>query len=34
VREAIADEAKLAFFDVLLDGIEEFFFGDLDECVE
>ena len=29
MREAVADEAKLAFFDVLFDGIEEFFFGDL-----
>ena len=29
VREAVADEAKLAFLDVLLDGVEEFFFGDL-----
>jgi len=30
VREAIADEAQFAFLDVLLDGVEEFFFGDLD----
>ena len=29
VREAVANEAKLAFLDVLFDGIEEFFFGDL-----
>jgi len=29
VREAVADEAKLAFLDVLFDGIEEFVFGDL-----
>jgi len=31
VREAVADEAKLAFLDVLFDGIEEFVFGDLGE---
>jgi len=30
VREAVADEAQFAFLDVLLDGVEEFFFGDLD----
>jgi hypothetical protein len=30
VREAVADEAKLAFLDVLLDGVEELFFGDLE----
>ena len=29
MREAVADEAKLAFLDVLFDRIEEFFFGDL-----
>ena len=28
--EAVADESKLALLDVLLDGVEEFFFGDLD----
>jgi hypothetical protein len=30
VREAVADEAKLAFLDVLLDGVEELLFGDLE----
>ena len=29
VWEAIADEAKFAFLDVLLDRVEEFFFRDL-----
>jgi hypothetical protein len=29
VGEAIANEAKLALLDILLDGIEELFFGDL-----
>jgi hypothetical protein len=29
VREAVADEAKFAFLDILLDRIEEFFFRDL-----
>ncbi len=29
VREAVADEAKLAFLGVLLDGVEGFVFGDL-----
>ena len=27
--EAVTDEAKLALLNVLLDGVEEFFFGDL-----
>ena len=27
--EAVADEAELAFLDVLLDGVEEFLLGDL-----
>jgi hypothetical protein len=30
VREAVADEAQFVFLDVLFDGVEEFFFGDLD----
>ena len=30
VGEAVADEAELAFLDILLDGVEELFFGDLD----
>jgi hypothetical protein len=30
VRETIADKAELAFLDVLLDGVEEFFFRDLE----
>jgi hypothetical protein len=29
VGEAVADESKLSFLDVLLDGVEEFIFGDL-----
>jgi hypothetical protein len=29
VREAVAYESKLAFLGVLLDGVEDFFFGDL-----
>jgi len=29
VREAVANESELAFFDVLLDGIQEFIFGNL-----
>ena len=30
VREAVADVAQLALLDVLLDGVEGLFFGDLD----
>ena len=30
VREAVADEAKLALLDVLLDRVKEFFFRDLE----
>lgn len=29
VREAVADEAKLALLDVLLNGVEELLLGDL-----
>jgi hypothetical protein len=29
VGEAVADEAKLALLDVLLDGVEELLLGDL-----
>lgn len=29
--EAVADESKLAFLDVLLDGVEEFVLGDLSQ---
>lgn len=29
MREAVSDESKLALLDVLLDGVEELFFGDL-----
>jgi hypothetical protein len=29
VREAVANETKLALLDVLLDRVEELFFGDL-----
>jgi len=31
VREAVADESKLALLNVLLDRVEEFFLGDLEE---
>lgn len=31
VGEAVADEAKLALLDVLLDGVEELLLGDLRE---
>ena len=31
MREAIANEAKLAFFDILLDRVQEVFFLDLEE---
>lgn len=30
VREAVANEAGFALFDVLLDGVEGFFLGDLE----
>lgn len=30
VWEAVADKSKLAFLDILLDGVEELFLGDLD----
>jgi hypothetical protein len=30
VREAVADEAELALFDVLFNGVEGLFFGDLE----
>jgi hypothetical protein len=29
VREAVTDEAQLALLDILLDGVEVFFLGDL-----
>lgn len=33
MREAVSDETKFALFDILLDGVECFLFGDLHLCI-